>query len=47
MSIPYYEFQGERNQLKDWAENQKEGAIEKYWEDRNTESIDSSPTGIK
>jgi hypothetical protein len=47
MSIPYYEFQGERNQLKDWAENQKEGAIEKYWEDRNTESIDGLPTGIK
>ena len=47
MSIPYYEFQGERNQLKDWAENQSEGAIEKYWKDRNTESIDGLPTGIK
>jgi hypothetical protein len=47
MSIPYYEFLGERNQLKDWAENQKEGAIEKYWKDRNTESIDGLPTGIK
>ena len=47
MSIPYYEFQGERNQLNEWAENQEEGAIEKYWTDRNTESIDGLPTGIK
>lgn len=47
MSIPYYEFLGERNQLNEWAENQEEGAIEKYWTDRNTESIDGLPTGIK
>lgn len=47
MSIPYYEYQGERNQLNEWAESQQEGAIKKYWQDRNIESIDGLPTGIK
>ena len=46
MSIPFYEYQGERNQLNDWAEEKGEEEIEQYWEDRNQTSIDGLPTNI-
>ena len=46
MSIPFYEYQGERNQLIDWANDKGEEGIKAYWQDRNTQSIDGLPTGI-
>ena len=46
MSIPYYEYQRERNQLNDWAEEKGQQEIEQYWEDRNQTSIDGLPTNI-
>ena len=46
MSIPYYEYAGERNQLNDWAIDKGEAEIEQYWEDRNQTSIDGLPTNI-
>jgi len=46
MSIPFYEFKGERNDLNDWAENQGEENIKQYWEDKNQTSIDGLPTKI-
>ncbi|NVK52010.1 MAG: pyridoxamine 5'-phosphate oxidase family protein [Flavobacteriaceae bacterium] len=46
MSIPYYEYVGERNQLNDWAiEKGKEG-IKAYWKEKNQTSIDGFPTNI-
>ena len=46
MSIPFFEFKGERNDLNDWAENQGKDGIESYWENRNQTSIDGLPTNI-
>ena len=46
MSIPYFEFKGERNDLNDWAEEQGKEGIKKYWTDKNQQSIDGLPTHI-
>jgi hypothetical protein len=46
MSIPYYDYQGERDQLNDWAKDKGEEGIEAYWKDRNQTSIDGLPTNI-
>lgn len=46
MSIPFYEFKGERNDLNNWAENQGEENIKQYWENKNQTSIDGLPTNI-
>jgi len=47
MSIPFYEFQKERNQLNKWAIDQGQEKIEQYWKERNNISIDGNSTGIK
>jgi hypothetical protein len=46
MSIPFYEYQGEREQLIDWAKEKGETGIKTYWEERNKLSIDGKPTGL-
>lgn len=46
MSIPFYEFKGERNDLNDWATKQGKEGIENYWEEKNQMSIDGLPTKI-
>lgn len=46
MSIPYFDFKEDRNQLKDWAENKGEDGIKKYWKEKNQKSIDGNPTHI-
>ncbi len=47
MSIPFYEYKEERNQLSDWAEEKGQGNIEQYWKDRNEISIDGLNTKFK
>lgn len=46
MSIPYFEFKGERNDLNDWAAAQGKEGIANYWENKNQTSIDGLPTKI-
>ncbi|MCL7752522.1 pyridoxamine 5'-phosphate oxidase family protein [Polaribacter sp. Z022] len=46
MSIPFYEYKGERNELNDWATEQGKEGISKYWEEKNQTSIDGLPTNI-
>lgn len=46
MSIPFYEYVGEREQLIDWANEKGEEGIKTYWKERNTTSIDGNPTGL-
>ncbi len=43
-AVPFYEFQGERNALKKWAENQGEDGLKTYQQENNQESIDGLPT---
>ncbi len=46
MSIPFYEYKGEREELNEWAENKGQDGIETYWKEKNTTSIDGFPTKI-
>lgn len=46
MSVPFYSYEQDRNQLKDWATKQGEQGIEKYWEKKNQQSIDGRETNI-
>lgn len=44
--VPLYDYDGERNTLKDWAEKKGEEGLRQYWRDKNQTSIDGLPTGI-
>ena len=37
MSIPFYEYKGERNDLNNWAKEQGKEKMEQYWKDKNQE----------
>ena len=47
MSIPYFDYKGEREELNDWARDKGEAGIQQYWQDRNLTSIDGKPTGLE
>ena len=40
MSVPLYTYDGDREQLKNWAIKQGDDGIKKYWEKKNQKSID-------
>ena len=44
--VPRFEFVGERDTLRRWAEQKGEEGLRKFWEDRNRVSIDGKATGI-
>lgn len=46
MSIPFFEYQGERNDLNNWAREQGKEKMEQYWKDKNQTSIDGQPTNL-
>ncbi|ARU56425.1 pyridoxamine 5'-phosphate oxidase [Oleiphilus messinensis] len=46
MAVPYFDYSGERNQLKEWAEKKGNEGIREYWRNKNQESIDGIPTNI-
>ena len=46
MAVPFYDFVDHRNQLLDWAKEKGTEKIEEYWKERNSTSIDNTPTGI-
>lgn len=46
MSIPFFDFVGEREQLNDWAAAKGEDGIRDYWAQKNALSIDGVPTHI-
>ena len=46
MSIPFFDYKGEREQLNDWAKEKGDEGIQQYWQDRNLTSIDGKPTNI-
>lgn len=46
MAVPFFEYQGEREQLNRWAEKQGENGIKQYWRESNQLSIDGLPTHI-
>lgn len=46
MNVPFFDYAGERDQLKRWAEVKGEIALEEYRRQKNTVSIDGLPTGL-
>lgn len=47
MSIPYFDFRGERLELDDWAKGKGEEGIKAYWKEKNEVSLDGIPTKIE
>jgi hypothetical protein len=46
MAVPLYEYVGDRDALKDWANNKGEAGLEQYWAEKNQVSLDGLPTHI-
>ena len=45
-AVPYYEFNGERPTLQNWAEKRGDDGIKQYWQEKNTQSLNGKPTGM-
>ncbi|MGF1688016.1 pyridoxamine 5'-phosphate oxidase family protein [Photobacterium japonica] len=46
MSVPYFSFEGDRDDLAKWSEKQGKEGIEQYWLKKNQKSIDGFETEI-
>ncbi len=46
MSVPYYNYVGERELLSEWATKKGEEGLKHYWKEKNQSSIDGIPTNI-
>lgn len=46
MSVPFYDYVGERDQLNNWANKQGDDGLRNYWEKKNQRSIDNLETRI-
>lgn len=44
--VPEYEFKGERDMLKKWAEQKGREGIKAYWAEKNVETLDGEQTHI-
>ncbi len=45
-AVPFYSYEGERTQLRDWAERKGPAAVAAYRAEHNRVSIDGLPTGL-
>ncbi len=46
MGVPYYEYNGDRELLNDWAQKNDGESMKQYWLEKNQLSIDDIPTNI-
>ncbi|CAA0092502.1 Uncharacterised protein [BD1-7 clade bacterium] len=46
MSVPYFTYDGDRDDLANWSKKQGKSGIEKYWVKKNQKSIDGFETEI-
>jgi Pyridoxamine 5''-phosphate oxidase. len=46
MSVPFFDYVSEREQLSDWANNKGEDGIKAYWKEKNQSSLDGIATNI-
>lgn len=44
--VPLFDYAGERETLRRWAEHKGETGLEEYWRLKNARSIDGLPTGL-
>lgn len=47
MAVPCFDYQGEREQLNNWAEKKGDAGIEDYWRVKNSKTIDGIATHIE
>ena len=45
-AVPFFEHAGDRDTLKHWAQDKGEDGIRTYWAERNSTTLDGTPTGI-
>jgi len=43
-AIPFFKYEGERDDLLQWSDKKGEDGIRQYWKDKNQKSIDDLPT---
>ena len=46
MAVPFYDYAGEREQLKNWASGKGDEGLKDYWQEKNQVSLDGIPTHI-
>jgi hypothetical protein len=46
MGVPFFEFRGPREALRQWAEKTGDSGIKEFWQGNNQVSLDGKPTGI-
>jgi len=46
MAVPFFEYAGDREQLRDWATKKSDSDLKDYWRKKNAQSIDGIETGI-
>lgn len=46
MSVPFFDYVSEREQLTEWATKKGDGGIKEYWEQKNQVSLDGIATNI-
>jgi len=46
MAVPFFDYVGEREQLKNWAINKGDEGIKEYWKEKNQLSLDGKLTGM-
>jgi predicted pyridoxine 5'-phosphate oxidase superfamily flavin-nucleotide-binding protein len=44
--VPLFEFVGQRDTLRRWAETKGEDGVKTFWKERNQWSLDHKPTGL-
>ena len=44
MSVPFFDYAGQRDDLREWAERKGEEKLLEYRREKNVESIDGKPT---
>ncbi len=44
--VPFFEYQGERENMTKWLEKKGPEDIQAYWQEKNLVSLDGLPTGI-
>jgi hypothetical protein len=46
MAVPYFTYEGDRDDLTVWSSNKGEARLEEYRREKNRSSIDGFPTGL-
>jgi hypothetical protein len=46
MAVPLFDYSGDRELLRNWAEKKGRDGIREYWHDKNRHSLDGKPTHI-